>query len=108
MKYCLSRLFIRNFSTYGKSINKFKNVSSKININPPSIPKDIYSEDKELEDKTPPKPGEYYPLEEINSKGLAMQLGRDEMYNRDPVSAYYTLKIKDTMYHVFNAARMVI
>jgi hypothetical protein len=72
------------------------------------VPSDLYSQDKELEDTTPPKPGEYYPLPIISSKGLAMQTGRDEIYDREPVSAYYTMKIKDVLYHVFNAARMVI
>ncbi len=43
------------------------------------------------------------------SKGLAMSMGLlHEATKRDPVSAYYSVKIKDTLYHVFNAARIVI
>jgi hypothetical protein len=30
-----------------------------------------------------------------------------EATKRDPVSAYYSVKVKDKLYHIFNAARIV-
>jgi len=41
------------------------------------------------------------------SKYWALSMGYNEAFKRDSVSAYYSIKVKDTMFHVFNAARIV-
>ena len=46
-------------------------------------------------------------LPTIPSKTWALGMGYNEAFIRQPVSASYSIKIKDTMYHVFNAARIV-
>lgn len=105
MKNFYLNVIRRNFSSF----NKFKNISSNIVIPPEKI---ITRTDKEYsvnfgEEKTPPKEGQFHTLPVLPSKGMAMQLGFDEIYNRESVSAFYSVKLKDTIYHVFNAARVV-
>jgi hypothetical protein len=47
-------------------------------------------------------------MDYIPSRGLAIDKGKiHEATTRDPVSAYYSVKVKDTVYHVFNSARVV-
>jgi hypothetical protein len=58
--------------------------------------------------KKGPPAGQYYPVDWMPSKGLAISQGKiNEATTRDPVSAYYSIKVNDTVYHVFNAARTV-
>jgi hypothetical protein len=105
MKYSLQKLIFRNFAT--SNINKFKTVSSKVDIKMGKTPSDYLAKETHGLDKVPPKPGEIYPLPVVNSKLIALTHGYDEAFDREPVSAYYSIKVKDTLYHVFNAARIV-
>lgn len=41
------------------------------------------------------------------SKSWALSMGYEDAFKRDAVSSYYSIKVKDTMFHVFNAARYV-
>lgn len=110
MKYSLLKLnlFSRQFASEFKvNANKFKDISGKVKVTPPSIPKDYVEEEKYGLDKTPPKKGEVYPLPVINSKLIALEQGYYDAFKREPVSAYYSIKVKDKLYHVFNAARIV-
>ncbi len=98
---------LRTFCTTPKfSLNKFKKLSETVKIQNPSIPKDITQEEKFALDKHGPKPGETLPLPVLDSKGMALQMGIYEAFDRDPVSSYYSVKINDKLYHVFNAARI--
>jgi hypothetical protein len=109
MKYSLSKFKIisRTFAT--QTFSKFKQVSNKINVSPISkVPAEQEKEVTHSLEKTPPKKGEYYPLPIINSKLIALEQGYYDAFDREPVSAYYTMKVKDVLYHVFNAARIVI
>jgi hypothetical protein len=97
------RCILRNFST----TTKFKTISQKVNIptpNPKTIQREIETYGR---DKVAPKAGEYYPLPVLNSKNIALTQGYYEAFVREPLSSYYVIKIKDVMYHVFNAARIV-
>lgn len=38
---------------------------------------------------------------------MMMEMGMNNFYERDPISAYYSVKVKDILYHVFNASRVV-
>lgn len=94
------------FST--QTFSKFKQVSNKVNVSSPSrLPIEEEKEVTHSLEKIPPKKGEYYPLPIINSKHIALEQGYYDAFEREPVSAYYTMKVKDVLYHVFNAARMV-
>jgi large subunit ribosomal protein L13 len=106
MKYSIlkSKIITRCFSTSLK-INKFADISKKPSITPIKIPDDLVVPEKYGLDTTPPKPGEIYHLPYVNSKLIALEMGYKEAFNRDPVSSYYSMKIKDKLYHVFNAAR---
>jgi hypothetical protein len=99
------KILSRSFVT---QLNKFKQVSQKVKITPPS--KISIQEDPEKThsiEKIPPKKGEIYPLPVINSKLIALQQGYYDAFDRESVSAFYSIKVKDVMYHVFNAARIV-
>jgi hypothetical protein len=108
MKYTLLKYnLISKPFTSGLKINKFGDVASSVKINAIKIPSDFHQQDTHGRDKTPPKEGEIYPLPVVNSKLLALEHGYIKAFERDPVSAYYSMKVKDKMYHVFNAARIV-
>jgi hypothetical protein len=97
----LRRHFVR------KAVNKFEG-ASKVNVNVGNVFHEEEPEYKYGLIKKPPPKGEYYEIDHIPSKGLAIQTGKiHEATSRDPVSAYYSIKVKDTLYHVFNSARIV-
>jgi len=108
MKYSLLKFktISRSFAT--QTFSKFKQVSQKVKVTPPSnLP---YVEEKETThsiETVPPKKGQIYPLPVINSKLIALEQGYYSAFERESVSAYYTMKVKDVLYHVFNAARVV-
>ena len=97
----------KTFSTTLK-INKYKNVSENLRLSAPKVPDDYIQDETHGVDKTPPKEGEIYHLPTINSKLVALEQGYIKAFDRDPVSSYYSMKVKDVNYHVFNAARIVI
>ena len=101
-----SKLLGRNFTSVIRA-NKYKNIGESIKMQSPKLPEDFFQEEKHGQDNTAPKPGEIYHLPTINSKLLALEGGYLKAFEREPVSAYYSMKVKDTMYHVFNAARIV-
>jgi hypothetical protein len=110
LKYKFS--YNTNFSIFPKKsftlkINKFADVSSQVKVAPIKIPSDFYQEEKHGRDNTPPKAGEIYPIPLVESKLLALEQGYLKVWDRDPVSAFYTMKVKGKNYHVFNAARIV-
>jgi hypothetical protein len=108
MKYSLLKLksISRSFAT--QNFSKFKHVSQKVNVTPPSIIPIVEEPEKTHSlDKVGPKKGEIYPLPVINSKLIALEQGYYGAFERESVSAYYTIKVKDVLYHVFNAARVV-
>jgi hypothetical protein len=41
------------------------------------------------------------------SKSWALAMGYNDAFKRDSLSAYYSIKVNDTIFHVFNAARIV-
>ena len=103
----LLKILKRNF-TIKRNINKFEG-ASKVNVNVGNVFHEIEKPYPFGEIKTPPPKGEYYPLDYPDSKAMAISKGKvHEATTRDPVSAYYSIKVKDTVYHVFNAARIVI
>lgn len=107
MKYSLfkQKIFFRNFSTKLKINKDF----SKVKLDPIKYPEDYNQEENHGGVvKEGPKPGQSYTLPYINSKFMALEYGFLDAFNREPVSAYYSMKIGDKMYHVFNAARIVI
>ena len=98
------KLLSRPFSTNLKIDTNF----SKVKLDPIKIPQDFHAPDKHGGLLTePPRPGETYNVPYINSKLLALELGYTKAFERDPVSAYYSMKVGNQMYHVFNAARIV-
>ena len=106
MKYSLLKFntISRSFATQ----SKFKYVSQKVNVPAPSLLPIVDEPEKTHSiEKTGPKKGEIYPLPVINSKLIALQQGYYDAFDRDSTSAYYTMKVKDVVYHVFNAARIV-
>jgi len=108
MKYSLLKFntISRSFATL--NVSKFKQVSQKVNIPAPSLFTNVEEPEKTHSiEKTAPKQGEIYPLPVINSKLIALQQGYYDAFEREPTSAYYTMKVKDVVYHVFNAARIV-
>jgi hypothetical protein len=100
------KIFRKTFSIK-RNANKFEG-ASKVNVNVGNV---FHELDKPYgfgEIKTLPPKGEFYPLDYTPSKGLAIEHGKiHEATTRDPVSAYYSIKVKDTLYHIFNAARIV-
>jgi hypothetical protein len=93
--------------TFTLKINKYADVSSQVKVAPIKIPSDFFQEEKHGRDNTPPKEGEIYPIPLIESKLLALEQGYIKAWDREPVSAFYTMKVKGKNYHVFNAARIV-
>ena len=108
MKYSLLKykIFSKPFASTLK-INKVADVSQKVKISPIKIPDDLYQPEKHGRETTPPKEGQIYPLPVINSKLIALEQGYLKAFERDPVSAYYSMKVRDKLYHVFNASRIV-
>jgi hypothetical protein len=101
-------LISRSFANEIRSkTNKYKKLSEKIEIPIQTLPKDLKPEEKFGIDKVAPKPGEIYPLPVPNSKLIALEEGYYDAFKRDPVSSYYSIKVKDKLFHVFNAARYV-
>ncbi len=41
------------------------------------------------------------------SKNWALSMGYEDAFKRDSISAFYSIKVRDTYFHVFNAARIV-
>ncbi len=106
MKYSLfkQKIFSKQFVTNLKINNNF----SKVKLDPIKIPDDFNLPEKHGSLQTEgPKPGENFTIPYINSKLIALEGGYLKAFERDPVSAYYSMKIGDRMYHVFNAARIV-
>jgi hypothetical protein len=99
-QYSIRRSFV-------EKVNKYKDISAKVVIPPRKAPKDEYASDKYAEDKVGPPKGEYYTLPVFPNKGLAMLTKNTGMFKRDPVSSFYSFKVKDTCFHVFNASRYV-
>ena len=67
----------------------------------------ILKSDLKLKSKAGPEKGEYNTLPTIPYKSWALSIGYNDAFKRDPVSFYYSIKVKDTYFHVFNAARVV-
>jgi hypothetical protein len=110
MKYSLLKFKIISRQFSNQTFTKFKQVSNKINVTPPSKLPQVKGEEKEVThsiEKTAPPKGEYYPLPIINSKLIALEQGYYHAFDRESVSSHYTIKVKDVLYHVFNAARIV-
>jgi hypothetical protein len=90
-----------------KGINNFEG-ASKVDVNVGNV--FVKSEEpyKFGKIKKLPPPGTFYELDWIPSKGMAITYGKiHEATTRDPISAYYSIKVKDVLYHVFNSARIV-
>lgn len=114
------KIFCRNFSNRNNNINRFANLTKDIkyenqktnmevyNDNLPHVMNiTIYKKILKLQVKNGPKEGEYFSLPTYPSKNFALQHGYMDAFKRDPVSAYYSMQVNQTTYHVFNAARVV-
>ena len=94
-------------------INKYKNISAQVPF-PPIVTNmaveypEYSTKEEDVRYSAVRRKGDpYLPLDWVSSKALAMQLGKDAMWDRKPLSAWYSIKVKDITYHVFNSARIV-